>query len=184
MTSRAAHALLLVLLPLFVACRPVPECQVHAECADGQGCVLGQCEDVECLSSSECAIEQYCNQESYNCTPGCEFSEDCYVGDRCDALSNTCVTRRCTDTQRDCDGGERCDQATGECYLDPGPHCEPCNGQGQCGANAECFAFSGGGGGYCFVECNPEAVEACPAGFQCTLVNGSLHYCVSFCPLL
>ncbi|MBW1879398.1 MAG: hypothetical protein JRJ84_13625 [Deltaproteobacteria bacterium] len=171
----------LPVLLVLAACKPVPECENNAQCADLEACIEQQCEPVECLTSTQCAMEYYCAQDTYVCTFGCEFSDDCYTADRCEPSTNICVPRKCDDTQRDCDVGERCDVSTGECYLDPAPHCKTCSSASECGTTGQCWNF--GMGSYCFLECNPEAVETCPAGFQCTLVNNSYYYCVAFCPM-
>lgn len=175
---------LLVAVLALSACKPVQECTVHVECGSGEACVDGQCERADCLTSNDCPIETYCDQDTFTCEPGCEFSEDCLTADRCNTTTQTCVPRQCQDTQRDCESGEYCNISTGECYLDTGPNCQPCSNSGQCGPEAECFGFTGSNTGYCLTQCNPEAVEACPASFQCTYASDGNHYCVSWCPFL
>src|SRR5690606_35628172 len=119
-------------------------------------------------------MEHFCNQRdnAFTCDAGCEFNSDCFIADRCDPLTSTCVPRACRDTQLDCPSGHRCDQTTGTCYLDPAPHCEPCSGSATCGEGGACYWLSADTqAAYCFLQCNPEAIEACPAGYSCAPTN-------------
>lgn len=177
------HLLLLVLL---AGCDKGTPCQSDLTCGEMQACVpaqngQGYCEDVDCLSSLDCELENFCNLDTHTCDPGCEFSTDCLTADRCDAVTATCVERRCTDTQRDCDVGERCNTSTGQCQVDPAPHCQPCSSSTQCGSEGECWGLVENAGGFCLLSCSPEAFDPCPAGLQCTFVEDGYHVCVGLC---
>ena len=168
MTPRAA-LWLVPLLTLGLSCKPagVP-CETTATCGELQACLDEVCRDVDCLANTDCALESYCDAELFTCLPGCSTSEDCIIGERCDVTTNTCVPRSCRDTQLDCELGQRCDQATGTCKKDPGDHCRPCSGDGQCGPEGACMRISSDDRAYCFLRCSPEAFDPCPAGLQCS----------------
>lgn len=172
-------------LALLTGCPNAPECTDNTFCLDQQACIDGKCKDVECLSSSECAIEQFCSPQTYTCEDGCQFNTDCYVTDRCDPDLQQCVTKSCRSTALDCPGGYRCDTATGQCYLDVAPHCERCSAPNQCGEGGGCYSIGGAGNvGYCFLACNPEAADACPAGYSCGATSNDMYVCIGYCPLL
>lgn len=163
---------LFAVAPLIVAawwaCQPPgAPCTTTATCGPTQACLADQCVEVECRSGADCALEQFCSTEDYTCQPGCSTSDDCLIGDRCDALTATCVPRSCTDTQLHCSLGERCNTATGVCELDPSGHCAPCSDSRQCGDGGICVQIDGRGGN-CILPCSPEAFDPCPAGLQCS----------------
>lgn len=155
---------------LATACAPAtPECVSTTECGMLQACLAGSCEEVACRGSSDCALQTFCDLDTYTCEPGCSTSDDCFIGDRCDVTTATCVARECRNTQLDCYLGERCNTATGACEVDPAPYCRRCSSSEQCGGgNAVCGQLRDSGPGYCFLECSPEAVDPCPAGLQCS----------------
>lgn len=100
-------------------------CGNSAECAEGQLCLKNECRNVDCLTSTDCDIEQYCS-EQYSCERGCETDEDCFAGDECNTAAQTCESYGCRETQLDCEIGEFCNVPTGECYADDAPHCRTC----------------------------------------------------------
>ncbi|MCB9664473.1 MAG: hypothetical protein H6732_10180 [Alphaproteobacteria bacterium] len=166
-----------------LSCAPAaPECTSTTECGDFQACVAGFCEDVDCRSSKDCGLETFCSLETHACEPGCATSDDCFVGDRCDPITSTCVQRTCANTQLDCALGERCDAATGTCQQDPAPHCKRCRRSDQCGPTGICAATSEfATTGHCFLECSPEAFDPCPAGLQCSGSPEGGFHCVGAC---
>ncbi len=147
---------------------PGVPCESTATCGDLQACLDEVCRDVECRAASDCALESWCNPETYACEPGCSTSDDCLVGDRCDVTTNTCQPRSCTNTQLDCDLGDRCNTATGECEKDPAPHCKVCSDDEQCGPNGACLRLVANQPPHCAIDCSPEAFDPCPAGLQCS----------------
>ena len=170
----------LIVLFLLASCGPPKlECNTTAACGTLEACILGKCTEVDCLNNTDCELEQACSLETYTCEQGCSTSEDCFVGDRCDAINGFCVPRKCTDTQLDCDFGERCDLERGRCVDDPAPHCEPCLDEFSCGNTGLCASTIEGA--FCFLECSPEAFDPCPSGLQCTRTSEERHLCVGFC---
>ena len=157
-------------------------CLDNGNCSEGQACVAEVCMDVECLSSSECGLQQFCNTAKYTCDAGCEINADCMAGETCE--EGSCEVYGCRDTQLDCFIGEVCNVSTGICEQSPGQHCEPCGGQ-SCGTGAECFTFETDAvSGYCLVECSGD--EECPRGYSCSDPTGAgtgQTYCSAWCPV-
>lgn len=158
-----------------------PTCVSDAACSDTQACLQGRCTEVECRADAQCPLETTCSLETYTCDSGCVTSDDCFVGDRCDVLTNTCVPRTCSDTQLDCEFGQRCDRDSGRCIQDPEPHCKRCFNDATCGEAGACGQLIEGGTSRCFLECVPEAFDPCPSGMQCTWTSEGLFRCVGFC---
>jgi hypothetical protein len=171
-------------LPLtvfLVSCGPPKApCESTVSCGELEACIFEKCTPVDCLGNTDCALEEFCNLETYTCDPGCTTSDDCLIGDRCDVLTNTCVERQCTDTQLDCEFGERCDLDTGRCKRDPARHCDRCFNEFGCGPTGVCAAQPDGNA-YCFLECQPESFDPCPSGMQCSRTTEGLFRCVGFC---
>jgi hypothetical protein len=166
-------------LALLTNCKGPPECGNNGDCSGLQACIAERCVEVNCLDSSRCAIEAYCETETYTCEPGCLTNDDCYAADRCDPTTRTCEPRGCADTALDCQPFERCNTMTAQCEEDPLPHCQPCASDATC-QGGECQYIAGGR--YCLMECNPEAADPCPAGFQCT--GPEPYQCVANCTAL
>lgn len=142
------------------------ECVDHGSCPEGTGCVEGYCSPVECFSSADCDVFNFCNP-SFECQEGCETDDDCTAGDTCDKTSHTCSTYGCRSTELDCDYGETCDASSGECEQE-GEWCETgCNVNNlySCGTNQYCIANTDGGDGYCWNFCEDNG--DCPRGFEC-----------------
>jgi len=159
-------------------------CVDNGNCAEGQACVAEVCLDVECLSSSECGLQQYCDTvDSYSCLSGCEMDADCMAGETCN--EGTCEVYGCRDTQLDCFIGEVCNSATGICEQDPGAHCAECTTNDACGSDGACFTFETKAiVGYCLVECSVD--DECPRGYNCSDPTGTgtgQNYCSAWCPL-
>jgi len=173
---------LLVTLAI-LGCQPIAQCTDNTQCTGEEACIRGKCKPVDCLSSRECDIEQFCDPQAYTCVDGCQYNSDCHPTDRCDPTTLTCVPRQCRDTATDCPGGAFCDTDSGECYPDPDPDCARCSSSDQCGPTGTCYGWDSHGG-YCFLTCNPEDAQACPAGYSCSLVNQAAYVCVGYCPLL
>ena len=156
-------------------------CESSVACGEFEACIDKRCREVECRSSLHCELENYCDLNTFTCEPGCATPDDCPIGERCDVQTNQCLTRTCFDTQLHCDFGERCDLQRGICFPDPEPHCKECRSDATCGPNGFCAASPRGTTGVCFLECQPESFDPCPAGMQCSATGEDQFLCVGFC---
>jgi len=171
------------------------ECEDSGDCDIDEGeliaCVTGDCRDVECLESVDCALGTYCDvEDDYSCVEGCQSSSDCLAGFSCD--DGECERDACRSTVLDCDFMEVCNVDSGECERAGGVVCARCNasthdfddqntldfcddtflGHPDCGAGALCGNSDGGAQGHCMPPC--ETAADCPHGFQCApLVFGA-----------
>lgn len=181
------------------SCNPgpaTPACVDNGDCGEGEACLLETCTPVDCLSSSDCRIREYCDDETYVCRAGCSSDTDCIAGEACDLASNTCESYGCRDTELDCAIGEHCSAVTGECTRDPKGHCDRCSPdpwgfdvQGTCRDNeAFCLTFDGFDF-FCLMQC----VDApdCPRGYECVATGEDFDFdgrpdsvCLAYCPLL
>lgn len=179
----AAVAPLLAAFALMVfgagAC-DAPECEVSANCPQGEVCnAEGRCETQDCSSSLDCQIEEYCNAESGNCESGCSNDRDCLPTHVCDAETNTCVEPGCRNTQLDCQVGEFCNNLTGDCYDAGGFYCQSCESTEDCGsANNVCLRMGGSQQTYCGVDCS--GGQECPRGYECARVRSLGDVTVGF----
>jgi hypothetical protein len=169
-------------------------CGSSADCGDGEACNQGECVDAACLSSADCDINQFCNP-AYKCQEGCEQDSDCVAGEVCGAETHECESYGCRDTNLDCELGEYCDQTTGNCYPSNEGHCDSCDiwDTNSCGPDGSCYYFGGetcfsdsdcpSGQfcdpmgffchvDFCFLDCNPNAEDACPRGYSCLDATG------------
>jgi hypothetical protein len=181
-------------LAVAIACTPVPsgpsgDCVDAGQCGDMQACIESRCTDVECLSSIDCGLEEYCNTEAnaYTCASGCISDSDCPAGKACDTDANPCETYECRSTDLDCSWGEFCNPSSGECERASGDHCSTCDpydffGNGGCSDSASCFTFDYyATTGYCLEACQTE--DDCPRGYECGDVTGLGDlYCFAWCP--
>ena len=161
------------------------ECIDSGDCNISEGeivaCVAGDCSDVQCLASTDCALGSFCDVEgSYDCVDGCEGDGDCLSGFSCD--DGECARNDCRSTVLDCDFLEVCNVDNGRCERATGVVCSRCDGQyhefdenstvfdrcddtflghRDCGTGAVC-----GNTGHCLPPC--ETVADCPHGFQCS----------------
>jgi hypothetical protein len=164
-------------------------CYDATECSAEEGsletCLSGYCEQVECLSSSDCPMGEVCDVDNfdYECKSGCNSDVDCLAGSVCD--DGSCVEYGCRSTILDCARGEFCNQQTHECEQAEGPYCTECQMTGNDwddgGTLTTCDDmllgndFCGGAGNYCvdwyfgtpvcFVSCDEQ--NDCPAGYTC-----------------
>ncbi len=172
------------------------ECTDSGECTRDEGeliaCVSGDCRDVECLASADCALGSYCDVEGdYDCVEGCETAGDCLAGYSCN--DGDCERDACRSTVLDCDFMEVCNQDSGECERAGGVVCARCDstihdfdqastlfdfcddtflGHPDCGVGALCANTEAGNQGHCMPPC--ETADDCPHGFQCApLVFGA-----------
>jgi len=172
--ARASLALLLA----FAGCKQhgsSGDCVDDGDCAEGQACVNKACQVVDCVSTADCGIEQYCAKADHTCVDGCEGDEDCPAGDSCDVGAHSCVPYGCRETQLDCDYGEVCNQDTHVCEKAQGPYCKTCDpfSAGGCGQHGTCYVIDYYYDAYCFVDCNPDlGSDACPRGYECQDATG------------
>jgi hypothetical protein len=145
---------------------PTRDCIDNGGCYEGEACVNEQCVSVDCVTSSECALEQFCDPASYVCSDGCLEDVDCLAGDECNVATGQCESAGCRATELDCPIGEFCetDESSadfGVCYDDPRPHCELCDAteNNTCSGASECFIVEAGD------SCQNDA--DCPSGWTC-----------------
>lgn len=162
------------------ACSDASECGGDSD--QLQACVEGYCQDVECLSTSDCPIETVCDVENldFECEPGCNTDLDCPAGKTCD--DGECEAYGCRSSLLDCDRGEFCNEETHECEQAEGAYCVECSpGDNEWDPgepNTVCddvllwHDFCEGycvawyyGTPVCMVAC--EEQEDCPAGYSC-----------------
>ena len=188
-----------------------PECVDNGQCPEGNACVQNACEEVSCLTSAECDINQFCNP-FYECEGGCETSDDCTAGETC--KDHVCDVYGCRSTNLDCEYGEYCDTSSGECKTSSKPHCESCDAAAtsSCGSNATCYIWEVDDGtctgdrdcedgwycdniesatsknchqDFCVVDCDPDDENACPRGFTCQDATGLGAYgCIADCSFM
>lgn len=124
--------MILSLLIGLLACTPTPTgeskvssgltCVNSSDCLTGELCVEASCQAVECATSLDCDLEQFCNGD-YECRDGCAEDEDCFAGDSCNTDTKECESYGCRDTVLDCGIGEFCNPMTAECFTDSRGHC-------------------------------------------------------------
>lgn len=168
------------------ACFDATECS--SESGELETCIDGYCKAVECLSSSDCPLDNICDVEDddYECKEGCNADSDCRAGKTCD--DGQCQEYGCRSTVLDCPRGHFCDEDSGDCYEAEGAYCTECNladNDWDLGETTACDDqllgndFCGGDGSYCvnfvevgtptcFVSCDQQ--EDCPAGYTCQAV--------------
>ena len=176
------------------------ECFDNGDCNDELGsvdvvdieaCRDGECDNVECLSSADCVVGNYCDveDEDYACKEGCQENSDCFAGQECS--DNVCVQYGCRSTIIDCGFNETCNEDTGVCENAPGLQCTGCDASGHyiddqgtadacddeigghqlCGGDGN-FCGPDGDNTVCWVACdNVGDPTACPSGFSCTFVS-------------
>lgn len=157
---------------------------------DIEACIDGECEDVDCLSSTDCVVGQYCDVEddAFRCREGCETDGDCFAGQSC--VEGSCAAYGCRSTILDCDFNEVCDVDSGQCVEASGPQCAQCDPLGNQidnqGTSTQCDdVLSGhpicGQGGVCggsqddpqcWTACtDPSGTDECPMGFACSFAS-------------
>ena len=114
-------------------------CSEVEECGGGYICVNNQCLTPECSSSSDCQLEEFCN-DLFQCASGCTENSDCFTGDVC--IDKQCTHQSCRNADLDCEIGEDCNSNSGACYKDSFEHCDLCTfSEWQSGIdNGECIA--------------------------------------------
>lgn len=177
---------------LLLSCKKDPEDPANWECEDNAGCAekqicsekSHQCLDVGCVTSADCGLSRYCDTKAHQCAEGCLSTDDCRAGEKCNAVSGTCAPYGCRSTQLDCAYGEFCNTETGQCYKPSQEYCESCNAAREttCGGNTMCIYYQGDRpqDGWCIVECNLNAADPCPRGFEC-VENPGFNYCQADC---
>ncbi len=157
--------LLLLALGCLEEATPV-ECIDHGECEAAQACIAQTCQEVQCLDSSSCNLDEYCDTETFACRIGCLSDDDCGASQTCSAGS--CEDQSCRSSDLDCPVGEFCDESSGECVTQ-GQWCVDCStNPSVCGDQGTCLMFQGQepSEAVCYNYCDSNA--DCPAGFSCT----------------
>ncbi len=171
------------------------DCNDEAASSEGdidlEACIDGECDDVDCLTSSDCVVGQYCDIDDYACREGCESDGDCFAGQSCNE-DGECEVYGCRSTVLDCDFNEVCNEDTGLCEQAPGFQCNECEPEDNyrddngtpvnpcddtIGGNIGC----GGQGSVCagqapdaicWTPCTePGAPDQCPVGFTCLIAS-------------
>ncbi len=173
---------LVLLVGLAAGCKEdQAQCSEASPCEGfGETCVRGECVSRSCANSSQCPMEQFC--EDGSCAEGCAEDSDCYADSFC--AEGKCAASGCRETSLDCDFKEFCDVATGDCYEAAGYYCRECQDDADCGGNGNtCLGF-GMYGNYCGVTC--ETSLDCPATFDCVPISDSSgniisQQCLTYC---
>jgi hypothetical protein len=170
------------------ACTSTAECTPPAECQPNGHCkVPGACEN-----SADCPDkETYCDKQSGKCEPGCLVDADCKdAAMQCSA--GTCAPKGCLH-HYECAFGEECDKATSLCAPSPDPHCAACDDPAACGGDPNvCVTLQATDpatgqtvdkGNFCFLPCQPDPIDKCPAGYGCQAIDGAPadYYCTRAC---
>jgi Cys-rich repeat protein len=132
-------------------------CESDGDCAAGQACVAGLCQDVECKLDSDCAAGERCVDHACRADSGCSSDGECPVGE-------ICVEQRCT-------AGCRADSDCADgllCVPDMGEHgiCADCRSDADCAQAERCVGFE------CTAACESDA--DCPDGY----CHAQLSVCV------
>jgi len=146
------------------------QCLDNGQCSDGQACIDEVCHDVDCLTSEDCDISQYC-AANFTCKTGCKDNDDCLAGQVCDTSIRQCVEAGCEQTELDCHVGEVCDPVSGTCNADDATCEQTCHiyDSPNCGGGAQCF-FSNIGD-----QCNN--ASECASGESCDEFVVSNDFC-------
>ncbi len=90
-----------------------------AICPDGQICIAGECESVECANDDDCSGDRRCNEQNF-CVE-CTEDSDC---------PGVCINNICLDCREDaeCPGNQTCEEFINLCT-------EP---EGECTSNDDC----------------------------------------------
>ncbi len=173
---------LLLASVLVSGCRTEQQTCLSAEnCPADAVCIDGLCQKRACFTSTDCAIEYFCDQAIGQCATGCLLDSDCPYGSGCNM--GQCAQKACLSTELDCDVGEYCDTTTGTCFASAAPHCAPCVDSSDCGGGSNLCRYVGGTGPYCLLSCDVQ--HPCPAGYSCSgfTVYGDVvaYYCYSVC---
>lgn len=167
-----------VLVGLVLGCRPLdlgPRCASHAECSDGEGCLVGRCLPASCTGNDACAFEERCRE--LTCVPGCDGPSDCPAGETC-TPDHVCAPEQCSVTALDCPAGHVCEDGT--CVEREGI-CEPC--ESACDGGSVCIGLDDGAPRHCLPRCR--FPSDCPAAFACLPVEGTgLSVCTADCDWL
>ncbi len=163
-TYRPILTLCSLLCLLVSACQDLGQrfdCQVTADCLDGQVCsVEGQCHPGDCVADIDCSAGKECH--NFRCTElsSCQNDQDCDSPlPRCHLDSGACVA--CLSSS-DCPEGADCLEQS----------CVPltCQSNDQCELGQICAD------GDCVTGCERE--RDCPEGWQCLSDLGSFGTCV------
>ncbi len=173
------HAMLSLCVLLLVGCQigkgnsNTPECTDHGQCGELQACLNEECTDVDCISSSDCPLHNYCKTEEsrFECVGGCESDDDCIAGEQCHADYGTCEEYGCRSTDLDCPVGSTCDESTGDCVAADGLCQRSCDvyAASNCGAGNSCQVADWGD------EC--ERAQDCEQGYACDMFLASDDEC-------
>lgn len=155
------------------------DCVDNSECGEMQICTeeAHECIDVECLASSDCDLQHYCDVgDTYTCVQGCETDDDCAAGEEC-TDAQTCEAYGCRSTTLDCEVGTVCNESTGECEVYDESLCqETCDVYGRgssCSPGTSCQAVSITDTCMGPSDCDQDA------GYACDQFYTSSDYCYS-----
>ncbi len=163
----------------------------NVDTVDIEACRDGDCDNVDCLSSADCVVGNWCDaeDEDYICREGCRENSDCFAGQECS--DGACVIYGCRSTVLDCGFNEVCNEDTGVCEDAAGLQCTGCDSTGHyiddqgtpdpcddeigghqiCGGDGN-FCGPDGDNTVCWVSCAVAGdPTACPSGFQCANVT-------------
>lgn len=150
----------------------MPYCDVgNTGCPRGWECSQGQCQPIRgyCLSSADCASEEFCDRlptnEDGRCLRYCNLP-----GENCPELYR-CIT-------------DRNDPNYGRCILED-PTCHICSYDGECAMGSYCEIIAGQAKGCCKPSCSSDAdcpgILTCDRDGRCVVGSGGGD-CGGSCP--
>ena len=142
------------------------QCENHAQCELGFSCLNNRCRQVDCISSLDCKLKEFCTSD-FECVSGCSQESDCFAGEVC--IEGECEQYECRTSELDCLIGERCiDQKCMQ--VEPSP-CEPCtyaDWEQGIGGQRECVIVSYNR----TIPCEWRTDEGCPDTMSCYPADG------------
>lgn len=142
------------------------DCTDHGQCGEMQACIEFTCTDVECITSADCPLHNFCDQEEdrFLCLAGCESDNDCIAGESCDPETHTCEEYACRSTELDCPVGHTCNATTGDCTAVAALCRQSCDVYAMgnsCGGGTSCQVTDWGDETSCSRD------QDCEVGFLC-----------------
>jgi hypothetical protein len=165
----------------FGFCQKTAGCFSTFDCRANLICDVATHECIEassCTASAQCPLGQICRAGEGRCSPGCDVTGDCQLGEVC--VNGACTAGVCEDSSY-CPVGSFCNPTTKVCYPATRNYCKACSAGIDCDVNNGelCLRLAvEGGGSFCAVECAKQS--DCPSGYGCW---GSYTVCLlGSCP--
>ncbi len=167
----------------FGFCQQTAGCYSTFDCRANQICDVathGCIDSSSCTSNEQCPMGRICRAAEGRCSPGCDVTGDCELGQVC--VDGVCTSGLCEDHSY-CPIEYFCNSDTMSCYPGGKDYCRPCTSGFDCNVDEgeACLRLAvEGEGKFCAVECHPGA-DDCPSGYAC---SGSYTVCsLGNCPV-